>query len=75
MFKLPKFISVANCADNDIIFSIGIGYITEFIRWHGDDQIYETRLALGFNLGLYAVEISLYKKLKTVPPVYQVSKE
>lgn len=66
MFKLPKFISVEKCLDNDIVFSIGIGYITEFIRWHGDDQIYETRLALGFNLGIYAVEIALYKKLKTV---------
>lgn len=74
MFKLPKFISVERYRDNDIIFSIGIGYVTEFILWDGDTQIYETRLALGFNLGIYAVEISFYKKLKTVPPVYQVNK-
>lgn len=75
MLKLPKFITIERCSDNDIIFSIGIGYITEFVRWQEDTQIYETRLALGFNLGIYAIEISFYKKLKTVPPVYRVSKE
>jgi len=67
MFKLPKFIEVARCADNDIIFSLGIGYVTSFLRWDGDTMVYESRLALGFNLGLYAVEISLYKTLKRVP--------
>lgn len=60
---MNKFISIQKQSEEEIIFSLGIGWLSEYIREDVDGTVYESRLVIGGMMGVYSIEIILYKKL------------
>lgn len=62
-----KFITVQKHYDEDISFSVGIGWITEYVRKDEDATVYESRLAVGGTIGVYSIEVVFFRILKRIP--------